>query len=89
MRVIQFVFLIVLIVVPQLHGQYTYVDIHPEGYDTSQALGIHNGNIVGWGWRGNTTPRALLWQGISHTIVDLQPIWATLGSIAFATYDGK
>ena len=81
---------ILLIVASQLQGQYTYVDLHPDGYDSSKALGIYDGDIVGSGKAaGSTIDHALLWEGVSHTLVDLHPIWATGGSVAYATYNGK
>ena len=89
MKLTQFILLLFLILVPQLHGQYTYVDLHPDGYDSSKAFGIHNDDIVGTGRvTGNSFDHALLWKGVSHTLVDLHPLWA-IRSVAFSVYGEK
>lgn len=63
----------------------SYVDLHPEGYNTSEALGVYDGQQVGWAtFDGNA--HAIVWSGSSKLFVDLNPgpdeEW---GSRAFAT----
>ena len=68
----------------------SFVDLHPEGFDGSQACGVAHRQQVGYGYRsyyGRREVHALAWKGTSSTVVDLHPrgfetsyAWATNGA---------
>jgi hypothetical protein len=49
------------------------IDLNPEGFTCSTALGINDGLQVGWGrsTATNNNEHALLWSGSSESVVDL------------------
>jgi hypothetical protein len=49
------------------------IDLHPAGYQMSEAFGVSKGQQVGWGMNSSGYWRALLWTGSSGSVVDLTP----------------
>jgi hypothetical protein len=63
--------------------QYTVIDLGPDGYDSSGAAAVSNGQQVGVG-AINGHNHALVWSGSSDTVVDLNPP-GTIESVAVGT----
>jgi len=55
---------------------FTAIDLHPNRFESSRALGISDGQQVGWGggpyWED--IHHALLWRGSAASVVDLHPV---------------
>jgi hypothetical protein len=50
-----------------------YVDLHPSGFEQSEADGISGSQQVGLGWLDAFTSHALVWNGDLESCVDLHP----------------
>ncbi len=55
---------------------YTVVDLHPSGFEWSQAVAIEGDTQVGTGGSADGQPHALLWYGSAASVVDLHPAGA-------------
>lgn len=51
----------------------TFVDLHPDGLEGSEGLGIGDGQQVGHVWGESRTQRAALWSGSRDSYVNLAP----------------
>ena len=72
---------------PLAFGTWTVEILHPLGATESEALGVRNGQQVGWA-RIDGVDRAFLWEGSSTSALDLHPPGWTR-SIAYGVADGQ
>ena len=62
------------------------VDLHPDGFESSFAVGVSNNSQVGWGNIMGWQSHAILWRGSSQSAVDLHPS-DYLSSVAYGVSD--
>ena len=66
------------------------MDLHPSGFDASEAVGVSNGQQVGWGWGFGAYEggHALVWRAGAASVVDFHPSRYN-GSETVAAFGGE